>query len=411
MRGDQPRRAAGQRRDDERVEVELAHGRAGAVGDRVGGVALVAAHAVLVPALVRRDRARSCSAIAAIIATAATGWAPTAVSWESITASVPSRIALATSATSARVGRDEWTIESSIWVAVIDGRASWPASASRRFWTIGTSSMRHLDAEVAARDHHAVGGLDDLLGALDRLRLLDLGDQRQARVLAHARDVLGAAHERERDEVDADRLAEASMLEVLLGHARAGCAISPGMFRPWREATAPPISTSASISPSPARDLDDAQAHRAVGEVEDVARLDGASARPAQAIDMPLARRRRRAVGAADGRRRRRRRAARRCRRASGADAQLRTREVLQDRHRPPGAAGRVAHALGGLGVLLVACRGRSSAARRPCPPRSCATSVSGSREAGPMVATILVRRRTHRTVAACAAAGVATAC
>jgi hypothetical protein len=54
------------------------------------------------------------SAIDAIILTASTGYDPTAVSCESITASVPSRIAFATSATSARVGRDETTIESSI---------------------------------------------------------------------------------------------------------------------------------------------------------------------------------------------------------------------------------------------------------------------------------------------------------
>ena len=66
---------------------------------------------------------------------------PTAVSWESITASVPSRIALATSATSARVGREEATIESSICVAVIDGRARRPATRSNCFWTIGTSSI------------------------------------------------------------------------------------------------------------------------------------------------------------------------------------------------------------------------------------------------------------------------------
>ena len=73
------------------------------------------------------------SAIAAIIATASTGYWPTALSWESMTASVPSRIALATSATSARVGREEVIIESSICVAVIDGRASCPAIASSRF--------------------------------------------------------------------------------------------------------------------------------------------------------------------------------------------------------------------------------------------------------------------------------------
>ncbi len=80
------------------------------------------------------------SAIEAIIATASTGYAPIAVSCESITASEPSRIALATSATSARVGREEDTIESSIWVAVIDGRASRPAIRSSCFCTIGTSS-------------------------------------------------------------------------------------------------------------------------------------------------------------------------------------------------------------------------------------------------------------------------------
>ena len=45
-----------------------------------------------------------------------------AVSAESITASVPSMIALATSLASARVGRGLVTIDSSICVAVITGR-------------------------------------------------------------------------------------------------------------------------------------------------------------------------------------------------------------------------------------------------------------------------------------------------
>ena len=80
-------------------------------------------------------------AIVASIATDSTGHAPTALSWESITASVPSRIALATSATSARVGRGELTIESSIWVAVIEGRASRPAIRNSCFWAIGTSAI------------------------------------------------------------------------------------------------------------------------------------------------------------------------------------------------------------------------------------------------------------------------------
>ena len=48
---------------------------------------------------------------------------------------------MATSVASARVGREEETIESSIWVAVIDGRARRPAIRSSRFCTIGTSSI------------------------------------------------------------------------------------------------------------------------------------------------------------------------------------------------------------------------------------------------------------------------------
>ena len=66
---------------------------------------------------------------------------------------------------------------------------------------------RNLDAEVAARDHDAVGGGDDGVEFDQRLVLLDLGDDRHALVaFGHERlnalDVLGGAHERERDIVD-----------------------------------------------------------------------------------------------------------------------------------------------------------------------------------------------------------------
>jgi hypothetical protein len=67
----------------------------------------------------------ACSAAAAMrrmASTASTGCRPAAVSAESITASVPSRMALATSLASARVGRGCCTIDSSICVAVITGR-------------------------------------------------------------------------------------------------------------------------------------------------------------------------------------------------------------------------------------------------------------------------------------------------
>ena len=56
-----------------------------------------------------------------IICTAFTGNLPTAVSPESITASAPSKMALATSLTSARVGTGASIMLWSIWVATITG--------------------------------------------------------------------------------------------------------------------------------------------------------------------------------------------------------------------------------------------------------------------------------------------------
>src|SRR5690348_13747972 len=55
--------------------------------------------------------------IRAIVETASTGYCPMLVSPDSITASAPSRTALATSDASARVGRELSIIESSICVA------------------------------------------------------------------------------------------------------------------------------------------------------------------------------------------------------------------------------------------------------------------------------------------------------
>ena len=77
--------------------------------------------------------------IAAIVLTASSGKSPAAVSPESITASVPSKIALATSPASARVGRGLRCIESNIWVAVTTGLPAWLHFLMMYFWTIGTS--------------------------------------------------------------------------------------------------------------------------------------------------------------------------------------------------------------------------------------------------------------------------------
>ena len=68
----------------------------------------------------RTSSARSASsAICAICSTVSTGYLPAAVSADSITASVPSSTALATSLTSARVGTGLTIMLSIIWVAVI----------------------------------------------------------------------------------------------------------------------------------------------------------------------------------------------------------------------------------------------------------------------------------------------------
>ena len=96
---------------------------------------------------------------------------------------MPSKIALATSVTSARVGRRAVTIEASIWVAVIAGFERWPAARIRSFLDDRDLGQRQLDPEVAAGDHDPAGrGLDDLLGVLGGLPLLDLRDQRDVGV-------------------------------------------------------------------------------------------------------------------------------------------------------------------------------------------------------------------------------------
>ena len=80
------------------------------------------------------------SAIRAIISTVSTGNRPVAVSAESMIASAPSKMAVATSLTSARVGRRWSTMDSSIWVATITGTLPSRAWRITSFWMTGTSS-------------------------------------------------------------------------------------------------------------------------------------------------------------------------------------------------------------------------------------------------------------------------------
>ncbi len=84
--------------------------------------------------------------IRAMVSTVWTGYSPTLVSPDSITASAPSSTAFATSEASARVGAGLEIIDSSIWVATMTGLA-----LRRAFWTTsfcrnGTSSSGHSTA-------------------------------------------------------------------------------------------------------------------------------------------------------------------------------------------------------------------------------------------------------------------------
>jgi hypothetical protein len=83
--------------------------------------------------------------------------------------------------------------------------------------------QRQFHAQVAARDHHAIGLLQDGIDVLPSLRLLDLGHHGQrpgvhaAQPFAQAVYIGGGAHEGECHHVDALRHAEAQVGEILLG--------------------------------------------------------------------------------------------------------------------------------------------------------------------------------------------------
>ncbi len=116
----------------------------------------------------------------AMVATACTGYLPTLVSPDSITASAPSSTALATSEASARVGR-EWRDHRLEHLGRDDDRLGVVAADLDRALLHDRDLLeRHLDAEVAAGDHDAVEGEHDLFEPIDRLRLLDLRDDRTA---------------------------------------------------------------------------------------------------------------------------------------------------------------------------------------------------------------------------------------
>ena len=81
----------------------------------------------------------------------------------------------------------------------------------------------HLDPEISAGNHEAVEGLHDLLESVDRLRLLDLGDDRNpSSLFVHdfrdGGEVVTRSYERQRDHVGAYAQAPTQVVDVLLAH-------------------------------------------------------------------------------------------------------------------------------------------------------------------------------------------------
>ena len=154
-----------------------------------------------------------------MVRTTSIGSRPIAVSPESITASVPSNTALATSLTSARVGEGAVIIDSSICVAVMTGVPVSTQCRMIRFWRCGHVLDRAVDAEVAAGDHDRVGRGDDVVQVVDRRVRLDLRHELSpvADDRPHLLDVARLAHERHRDVFDSGGRHRLGEDQVLLG--------------------------------------------------------------------------------------------------------------------------------------------------------------------------------------------------
>ena len=272
-----------------------------------------------------------------IVATASTGYCPAADSADSITASAPSKIAVATSDTSARVGTGLVIIDSSICVATTTGLPARRAARVICFWMPGTfssgiSTPRSPRATISASVKSMISA-----SRVDRLRLLDLGHHggAAARDLLRLRDVLGPLDEGERDPVDAG-------VERRLRDRSGPCRSAPrtaivvsGRLTPLRSESLPPTSTR--VTARLRRGLGRDEPHLAVVEQQRVAGLE-------RREDFRM-----RQVHARRVARRRDRRRARRSRPSSsitgspgeGADAQLRPLQVGEDADRPAVLASR----------------------------------------------------------------------
>ncbi len=161
---------------------------------------------------------------------------------------------MATSATSARVGREEETIESSICVAVIEGRASAPASAITCFCTIGTSSIRISmpRSPRATITQSAARTISSARCTACGFSILAISG---SRVWPRTNSTSSARRTNDSATRSTPIFSPVRRCSRSSSGTAGSVAASPGMLSPWREATGPPISTTVSISPSAGRVL------------------------------------------------------------------------------------------------------------------------------------------------------------
>jgi hypothetical protein len=205
-----------------------------------------------------------------------------------------------------------------------------------------------LDAEVSAGDHHRVGGADDLVQFRERLRLLDLRDDERRRVarvqeLPQSPQVVGRAHERERDEVHVEVESKLEVAQVLLGEGGNGNGhpreVDPlvGLHRPADEHAGAGSAAVHLLDPQPHAPVVDQKVVAGPQHLGENGRADRQSPRPVLlAGDLQLV--------ALDEHERA----------LQLPHAELRTLEVRDQRERAPGALLRTSNGLRTLGMILV---------------------------------------------------------
>ena len=330
--------------------------------------------------------------IAASVSTAPTGYSPIAVSPASMIASAPWSTAVAASLTSARVGRGSVRIDSRTCVATIAGTPRARAARDDRLLDPRHMLERTLEAEIAARDHHAVGrrrgSRRDARAPAGRSIFAISGTSAPGAIGNRSRreDIVRRLHEAERDQVDAELEAESQVLFVLRRH-RAGR--QPHAGRVDALVLAERAAVDDARHELVAARARHAQLDLAVVEQQPIARARGRNqlgvgrehaARPAGPVAggepqlVALVKLDRLTI-------------------PQRSDADLRTAEVLKDGDVPPARAAAVADGAVGLRVRFVRAVREVQPEHVDARRRSARRCRSGALLAGPSVAMILVCR------------------